>query len=160
MTQWCPPKSIIFLAVASFFLAIALSAYATEPTSLVVQDGAICLKVVDHEAIGAGNSFPVSAGKLYCLTRIVGAAGTTEISHVWYFGDNERARITLSVDSPNWRTYSSKVIQPHEIGPWQVVVLDQSDNLLQSYSFIITDNEPEVSKQADEAFQEGKGATE
>jgi hypothetical protein len=92
---------------------------------------------VNYEIIEEGTSFPASVGKLYCFTRIVGAKDPAEITHVWYYGDTERARIVLAVDSPNWRTYSSKIIDAHEVGAWQVVVLDSSDNVLDSFRFDI-----------------------
>ena len=62
----------------------------------------------------------------------------TEVVHVWSYGDVERARVSLAVKAAAWRTYSSKVIQSHEIGPWRVDVLDTSGNLLETINFEIT----------------------
>jgi hypothetical protein len=106
---------------------------------LTVEDGAICKDVVDHTPVEPGTSFPASVEKLYCFTKIVGAIDPTEITHVWFYGDIERARVTLAVDSPLWRTHSSKIIQPHEIGAWNVVVLDQFENVMESFSFTIVE---------------------
>jgi hypothetical protein len=50
----------------------------------------------------------------------------------------ERARISLAVNAATWRTYSSKVIQAHEIGSWRVDVMDGSGNLLETINFEIT----------------------
>jgi hypothetical protein len=58
--------------------------------------------------------------------------------HVWSYGDVERARVSLAVNSNTWRTYSSKAIQAHEIGSWRVDVLDTSGNLLETVNFEIT----------------------
>jgi hypothetical protein len=93
--------------------------------------------VVDREPANVGTSFSVSVGKLYCFTKIVGAAEETEVTHVWYFGDQERARVTLPVRAATWRTYSSKMIQAHEIGTWQVEILDANGNSLQTVDFEI-----------------------
>ncbi len=71
------------------------------------------------------------------LTRIVGAQDPTEITHVWYFGDIERARIKLDIRSIRFRTYTSKRIQPHEIGDWRVDVLNSEENVLQTIKFEI-----------------------
>ena len=107
--------------------------------TLSVEDGTICKDVVDHTAVEPGTSFPASVEKLYCYTKIVGAIDPTEVTHVWFYGDTECARVTLAVNSPLWRTYSSKIIQPYEIGAWNVVVLDQSENVLESFSFTIVE---------------------
>jgi hypothetical protein len=105
--------------------------------TLTVEDGTICKDVLDYTAVEPGTSFPASVEKLYCYTKIVGALDPTEITHVWFYGDTERARVTLAVNSPLWRTYSSKIIQPYDVGSWNVVVLDQSENVLGSFSFTI-----------------------
>jgi hypothetical protein len=110
-----------------------------DTVTLTVEDGTICKDVVDYTAIEPGSSFPASVDKVYCYTKIVGAIDPTEITHVWFYGDIERARVTLAVDSPLWRTYSSKIIQPYEVGSWNVVVLDQSENVLESFSFNIVE---------------------
>jgi hypothetical protein len=103
-----------------------------------VAAAAICKDVVDREAVDVGTRFPNSVQRLYCYTKIVGADQPTEIVHVWNYGDVERARITLSVKSSNWRTFSSKAIQAHEIGAWRVDVLDTAGNLLKTINFEVT----------------------
>ena len=106
-----------------------------EQAVLEVESAAICEDVMDREPVGAGDSFSVSVGKLFCFTKIVGAETDVYITHAWYFGDTERARIILPVNSRSWRTYSSKILQAHEIGPWRVEVLDESGNLLDTVDF-------------------------
>lgn len=108
-----------------------------EKTSLWVSDGAICTGVADRECVGANTRFSSGIGTLFCFTRINGAQGTTEVFHVWYFGDIERARVRLGVKSSNWRTYSSKIILPQEIGTWKVDIIDAEGNLLQVIDFDI-----------------------
>ena len=106
-----------------------------EAPALMVESAAICEDVVDREPVGAGNSFSVSVGRLFCFTKIVGAGTDADITHAWYFGDIERARVVLTVKSSSWRTYSSKILQAHEIGPWHVDVLDESGNVLDTIDF-------------------------
>jgi hypothetical protein len=106
-----------------------------QAAQLEVSVAAICRDVVDREPDGYGISFPVSVGKLYCFTKITGAQSPTQITHVWFFDGNERARIDLAVNSSSWRTYSSKIIQPHELGTWRVDVLDSGGNVLKRLEF-------------------------
>jgi len=74
-------------------------------------------------------------GKLFCFSKIIGAEDPIEIAHVWYFGDTERARVTLPVKTNTWRTYSSKVLQDHEIGPWHVDLLGPEGDVLETIEF-------------------------
>ena len=131
-----------FLIVLATLVAMSFLNAATtdaqQAASLEVAMGAICRDVINREPVDVGTSFEASVGKLYCLTQIIGAAGQTEISHVWYFGNTERARVSLDVNAASWRTYSSKIIQAHEVGAWHVDVLGPADELLQTFDFTIT----------------------
>ena len=105
---------------------------------LIVAKAHICRDVVNREPVDAGDTFEASVGKLYCFTKTMSAYNPTEITHVWYFGDSERARVSLPVESFSWRTYSSKIIQAHEIGDWHVDVLSPKNEVLQTLQFKIT----------------------
>jgi len=130
-----------FLFVLAILITIPLSqvvpSKAQETASLEVAVAAICSDVVDREPVDVGNSFEVSLGKVYCFTTIIGAHSPTEITHVWYFGDIERARVNLAIKASSWRTYSSKRIQRHEIGDWHVDVLGPNGEVLKTLQFKI-----------------------
>jgi hypothetical protein len=112
---------------------------APKPTvDLEITRAVICRQVVEREPVDSGTSFEPSVERLYCFTHITGAHDATEIYHVWYFAEAERAVVKLKVNSISWRTYSSKVIQPHEIGDWRVDVLGPEGNILKSVHFEIT----------------------
>ena len=128
-------SAILILLLCMF---VAESSNALNQKNLYIIDGAICRTVENYKVVAAGNTFPASVEKLYCFTKVIGAYAATEVTHVWYYGNTERARVTLGVDSTNWRTYSSKIISPNQIGTWHVVVLDESENLIESFSFNIT----------------------
>ena len=105
---------------------------------LQVENSAIGEDVVNREVVSEGESFPVSVGKLYCLSKIANIQNHTEVVHAWYYGSEERARVNLNVSPPAWRTYSSKIIQDHEIGVWRVEILDTDGNLLETVRFQLT----------------------
>lgn len=135
-------RILYYLLVLAILITIPLSpvvsSKAQESASLEVAVAAICNDVVDREPVGAGNTFEVSLGKVYCFTTIIGAHSPTEVTHVWYFGDIERARVNLAIKAYSWRTYSSKRIQRHEIGDWHVDVLGPGGELLKTIEFKIT----------------------
>ncbi|HDM09441.1 MAG: DUF2914 domain-containing protein [Deltaproteobacteria bacterium] len=112
-----------------------MAAMAAGPSSLQVTEAYICLDVVDLQCQGKDTTFSSSLGKLYCFTRVIGAQEPTQIFHVWYYGQNERARVPLQVNSSNWRTYSSKIIQAHEAGQWRVEILGPNNELLNVVRF-------------------------
>ena len=128
-------STILAVTTVSFFFSITSVAQAA---GLSVETSAICEDVVDREPVDEGTSFSVSVGRLYYFTKIVGAETATEVTHVWWFGSVERARITLPVGGSSWRTHSSKVLQAHEIGTWRVEVIDADGNNLETVEFTVT----------------------
>ncbi|MBT8363506.1 MAG: DUF2914 domain-containing protein [Deltaproteobacteria bacterium] len=132
---------VSFSSVVIWLMCLSLlipAAGAQQTDKLDVEAAAICEGVDNREAVNVGTRFTNSTPRLYCFTKIVGAESPTEVVHVWSYGDVERARISLAVNASNWRTYSSKAIQAHEIGAWRVEVLDTSGNLLETINFEIT----------------------
>ncbi len=122
----------VILVVCMAFAAVALA------NDMYVENSAVGEDVVNREVVSEGESFPVSVGKLYCLSKIANIPNHTEVVHAWYYGSTERARVKLNVSPPAWRTYSSKIIQDHEIGVWRVEILDIDGNLLETVRFQVT----------------------
>lgn len=96
--------------------------------------------VENRELVGTDINFSSDIGNIYCYTHITGAEDSTEIAHVWYYQNEEKARVTLQVGSADWRTWSSKRILSSWVGDWDVRIEDAEGNVLGSSSFIINEN--------------------
>ena len=131
-------SSGVCMAIITLCLLIPFSSSARQAGALNVESASICTGVANREAVDAGTRFAVSVGRLYCFSKLADIQERTEIVHVWYFGETERTRISLAVNPPAWRTYSSKIIQAHEVGAWRVKILDASGNLLETLKFETT----------------------
>ena len=128
-------STILAVTLIGIFFSMTPMVQAAE---LSVETSAVCEDVVDREPVNPGNSFSVSVRRLYYFTKIVGADTATEVTHVWWWGTDERARITLPIGGSSWRTFSSKAIQSHESGTWRVEVIDASGNNLETVEFTVT----------------------
>ena len=126
-----PVILIVCMALGMVFAVAAIA------STIQVESSAIGEDVVNREVVSQGDSFSAS-GKLYCFSKIANLENYTEVVHAWYYGSEQRARVTLNVNPPAWRTYSSKIIQAHEIGAWRVEILDQDGNLLETVRFQVT----------------------
>ena len=133
-------SKIRFLMILCIFYGIAVTQNGAgqEAAVLEISDAAICRNIENLACVDPGEEFSAQVDKLYCFTRVNGAPGDTEITHVWYYGDIEKFRISLAVRSSSWRTYSSKRIQAHETGPWHVEVVDPDGTILKTISFTVT----------------------
>lgn len=125
-------KKIFLLLVC--LMVSASFVYAAE---LQIADGTITTAIENQMPVDRIESYRADFGKLYCFTRIVGAQENTEVTHVWYYEDDEMARVTLSIGSADWRTYSSKRFLPQWAGNWKVVVLDSDQNVIGEIPFVL-----------------------
>ncbi len=105
--------------------------------ALEIEDASITTQIINRSATDSLNTVPANVDKLYCYTRIVGAEEDTWITHVWYCGEKELARVRLAVSSSDWRTWSSKRIIPQWKGLWRVEVLDAEGQPLMIVPFSI-----------------------
>ncbi len=110
-------------------------------TELVVSRAVTCLQVQDREPVNIDTVFSSEVGKIFCYTHLKGAETPTEIEHVWLHEGEERARVTLSVRSPDWRTWSSKQLLPSWTGNWKIEVRSSDGALLSTLEFSVTQTE-------------------
>lgn len=110
---------------------------ATAFAELRVADAVITTAVENQMPVDKIEVFPADYGKLFCFTRVVGAQQDTTVTHVWYYQDNELARVELPIGSADWRTYSSKRFLPQWAGAWRVVVLAADGGELATVSFVL-----------------------
>ena len=141
-------SGIVILLIATM-IAISAAAWSQdEPLSgddlsdapedtIRIEDAVVCQDVVDRQPIGAGDVIPKDSGKVYCFTRVVGALKDTTVTHNWYFQGALKSSVQLPVRSPNWRTWSSKDLDPDQAGQWMVEVLAENGSPLESLIFFV-----------------------
>lgn len=103
--------------------------------TVAVAGAVLTTGIQDHMPVDTLSSFPSDVGRVYLWTRITGASDSSIVAHVWYRGDTEEARVQLPVLSPDWRTYSTKLIDPSWTGPWHVDVVNANGEVLRTVSF-------------------------
>jgi hypothetical protein len=108
-----------------------------EDQKLIAEEIKICTDIEDREPVGVDTIFADTLEKVYCFTKIVGATDTTSIYHVWYFGDEEKAKVNLPIKSSSWRTWSSKIIAKDWMGKWHVEITTEEGDLLGKKEFEI-----------------------
>ena len=112
------------------------AAVAQEQPALVLEEIHICTAVEDRQPSGVGTVFTDGLDKIYCFTKIAGAEDITNVYHVWYFGNDEIARVKLPVKAKSWRTWSSKKLFMG-LGSGHVEVVSESGNILGKAEFEI-----------------------
>ncbi len=143
-----PGIALIVAVLATVALALAQGgaqgdAQAGAPegagSKLTVPQAAIGTDVKDREVVGPATQFPSSVGRLYCLTKIVGAAEPTHVTHLWFHEDKQVHKVELAVNGPTWRTWSYKTIPAGWTGAWRVDVEDANGVVIYSIPFTVSE---------------------
>lgn len=115
---------------------VASTGASAQKTELVVSEVVFCTGVEDRQPVGANSQFFDTMERIYCFTRITGAAEDVKIYHVWIFGEEEKARVELTLRSSNWRTWSSKRIIQAWSGAWRVDIVLENGDIIASREFV------------------------
>jgi hypothetical protein len=124
------------LVIAAVLIAAAAVSPSAQESGLTVEKMIFCTGIEDRFPVGESTQFFESAERIYCYTRINGAADTLDVAHVWYYGDEEKARVDLTIKSASWRTWSSKKMLPAWVGAWRVDILGPDGEVLLSREFV------------------------
>ena len=124
------------LLTCVFALALTVPALVWAAT-VEVRAFAISTDITDRVPSGISESFDPEVGKLYAFTRVVGADSDTRIYHKWYYGSQLMADVPLNVRSNDWRTWSSKKVEPDWTGDWRVVIIAEDGSILGSIKFTV-----------------------
>lgn len=108
-----------------------------EQSGLQIQDAVVCQDVVNREPVGKSDVFAKDVARIYCFSRVIGASQQTQITHNWYYKGTLKASVKLPVRSDNWRTWSSKSIDPTWTGEWMVEILSDQGTPLESIIFYV-----------------------
>ena len=128
---------IVVLAVLSLggtAVAQAPEQQAAAPKLIQVEKIALGTGLESKEIVGESTEFDVSAGRVYCWTKIVSQNVPTTIKHVWYAGEEKAAQVPLNIKYPTTRTWSSKAIWA---GKWKVEVVSEAGEVLGSTDFTV-----------------------
>jgi hypothetical protein len=95
----------------------------------------IATGIENREPVGVSETFPVSAGRVFCFLEATNITDDTEVTFVWYLGEKEMFKIALPLKkSPRWRTYCYKNLMGKK-GDWKVELKDSAGNSVKTVSF-------------------------
>jgi len=128
---------MILLALSLCVSPAAADSHDGSANSLKAEKAVMCKGVDQRVPLGTGNVFASDAGKIYCFTKITGAAQDTMVTHKWFLNGELKSSVDLPVKSSSWRTWSFKQIDPTDIGDGMVEVVSEDGVVLTTIIFFI-----------------------
>jgi len=118
-------------------LAGAVAAQAVAGPMMKLDRFVVCAGVADREPVGEADTFPATTEKVYAFVELKDIAADTEIVVVWFHGESEAGRTTLTVrQGARWRTHAYKTLH-NRTGAWRVEVLDAGGARLGEAAFTV-----------------------
>jgi len=111
----------------------------SETNNIIVKQAVICEEIKDRAPYNPGVIFSSSLGSVVCFTEFDLLSERTVIYHKYYFRDKLSAKKKLTLNPPNWATFSSIQLRETDKGPWRVEIVDAEDNILYILRFSVTD---------------------
>ena len=116
---------------------VVADSHSGSAVSLKAEKAVMCKGVDQRAPLGIGNVFASDSGKIYCFTKITGAARETMVTHNWYLNGELKSSVDLPVKSGSWRTWSFKRIEPADVGDGMVEVVSAEGVVLTTIIFFI-----------------------
>jgi hypothetical protein len=108
---------------------------AKEPAPFMVTRLVVGTGVEDREPVGVAETFASSTEKVYCFLEATDITKDTEVTFVWYHGQEEMRQVTLPLmTGPRWRTYAYKNLMGLK-GDWKVEIKDAGGEVLKEVTF-------------------------
>ena len=99
----------------------------------------MCEGIKDYEPVNKAVVFSLEIGKIYCFTSFDHVPKKTVIYHNWYRSDRLVTTKRLSLQPPQWSTFSSIQLREADKGPWRLEIKDQAKKLMRIVKFSVTD---------------------
>ena len=126
---------ILIVLAVTFSVTISPSSSQDKPAEFTIARAVVGTGVENLEPIGSAETFPTSTEKVYCFIEATSIPTDTEITFVWYYGDQELLKFNTALKAgPKWRTYAHKNLYGQK-GNWKVEIKDSRGNVLKEVTF-------------------------
>lgn len=113
------------------------AAEAQAPAPAVKVDKIVtAMGIEKKEPVNESSVFDKDTTKVYTWTRIIADNAPTKVKHVYYLNEKKAGEIEIQVNGSPWRIWSAKNVRP---GNWRVDVTDETDKVLTSVVFTVSD---------------------
>jgi hypothetical protein len=106
---------------------------------LSLDQAVMCEGIKDYEPVNKAIVFSLEIGKIYCFTSFDHVPKKSVIYHNWYRNDRLVTTKRLSLQPPQWSTFSSIQLREADKGPWRLEIKDQAKKLMRIVKFSVTE---------------------
>ena len=120
-------KNILVTAAACFFASAAMA-------TGDVGRSFFTTGIDDREPVDRVETLDASEERIFFFTEVVDMSDRS-ITHRWTYLGQTMAEVGFDIHGDRWRVWSSKRLLPEWVGAWQVDVVDEDGQVLDTKSF-------------------------
>jgi len=117
----------------------ATGAAAKDSNKLSLEQAVMCEGIKDYAPLNKAVVFSMEIGKIYCFTSFDHVPQKMVIYHNWYRNDSLVTTKRLTLQPPEWSTFSSIQLREADKGPWRLEIKDKAKKGLRIVKFSVTD---------------------
>lgn len=121
-------RTIYPLILAICIGAPALAGNATRPEGQIAR-ALFTTAIYEREPVDNLSELNGDSEQVFFFTELRNMDGSI-LTHSWEYKGEVVAEVTLKVEGPEWRTWSSKQLTPDMHGTWTVVIMNASGDIL------------------------------
>jgi hypothetical protein len=112
---------------------------AKDSKKLSLEQAVMCEGIKDYAPLNKAVVFSIEIGKIYCFTSFDHVPQKMVIYHNWYRNDSLVTTKRLTLQPPEWSTFSSIQLREADKGLWRLEIKDQTKKVLQTLRFSVTE---------------------
>jgi hypothetical protein len=112
---------------------------AKDSRGLSLGQAVMCENIKDYAPVNQAVVFSMEIGKIYCFTSFDHVPQKMVIYHNWYRNDSLVTTKRLTLQPPEWSTFSSIQLREADKGLWRLEIKDQAKKVLQILRFSVTE---------------------
>ncbi len=108
-------------------------------SSPVLTEAVMCEDIQQYAPVNRAVVFATGIGQVVCFTAFENIPSEMFVYHSWFRSDKLITSKRLTLNPPEWATFSKILLRQADIGPWRVEVHDQQGKIIKTLRFSITE---------------------
>ena len=105
----------------------------------VLTEAVMCEDIQKYAPVNRAVVFGTGIGQVVCFTAFEKIPAKTFIYHSWFRRDVLITTKRLTLNPPEWASFSKILLRQADIGPWRVEIHDEEGNIIKTLRFSITE---------------------
>ena len=105
----------------------------------VLTEAVMCEDIQKYAPVNRAVVFGTGIGQVVCFTAFENIPSKMFIYHSWFRRDVLITSKRLTLNPPEWASFSKILLRQADIGPWRVEIHDQEGNIIKTLRFSITE---------------------